>query len=458
MINDFSYFFFVILIDLFPNLNMQIILLGLPFLIILSCWIYLLVNSIRSYNIFKPTSIKRTLVNNINYKSKGIFPYVSVILPARNEQENIKKCLHSLLSQDYCNYEIIAVDDNSSDNTLSIMLEVQKEYYNKQKNKRLPKFVQTKRNYPILKIISLNDKPEDWTGKTWASEQGYLKSTGNILLFTDADTIYKKNCILYAISYMLNEKLDVITGYPFIELRDFWSKISMPLWKLMSFTLGKDDSQVNDPKSKVAYLMGCFFMIKRDVFENIDTFKSVKNAIQEDEALGIRIKQSGYKLRIISMSNLIHALWSRDLSTLWHGIGRTLAPMILKEKEKVFINFVSIIFMTTLPHMLLLYTIYLNFIYSNIFAMQNNTHIFDNYYHTLLMFNLIICLMSLIGICIKTVKTYKINPLYTLLSPIGSIFLIIAYLSTIIPFLISSKSIEWKGRTFAYKRKDNPIM
>ncbi|HET9805952.1 MAG TPA: glycosyltransferase, partial [Nitrososphaeraceae archaeon] len=84
----------------------------------------MLVNSIRSYNIFKPTSIKRTLVNNINYKSKGIFPYVSVILPARNEQENIKKCLHSLLSQDYCNYEIIAVDDNSSDNTLSIMLEV----------------------------------------------------------------------------------------------------------------------------------------------------------------------------------------------------------------------------------------------------------------------------------------------------------------------------------------------
>ena len=269
------------------------------------------------------------------YKNnKTSFPFVSIILPARNEQENIKKCLHSLLSQDYCNYEIIAVDDNSSDNTLSIMLEVQKEYYNKQKNKRLPKFVQTKRNYPILKIISLNDKPEDWTGKTWASEQGYLKSTGNILLFTDADTIYKKNCILYAISYMLNEKLDVITGYPFIELRDFWSKISMPLWKLMSFTLGKDDSQVNDPKSKVAYLMGCFFMIKRDVFENIDTFKSVKNAIQEDEALGIRIKQSGYKLRIISMSNLIHALWSRDLSTLWHGIGRTLAPMILKEKRK----------------------------------------------------------------------------------------------------------------------------
>jgi hypothetical protein len=66
--------------------------------------------------------------------------------------------------------------------------------------------------------------------------------------------------------------------------------------------------------------------------------------------------------------------------------------------------------------------------------------------------------MSLIGIYIKTVKTYKINPLYTLLSPIGSIFLIIAYLSTIIPLLLYSKSIEWKGRTFAYRRNDNQIM
>ncbi len=119
MINDFSYFFFVILIDLFPNLNMQIILLGLPFLIILSCWIYLLVNSIRSYNIFKPTSIKRTLVNTSNYKSKGIFPYVSVIVPARNEQENIERCLLSLMEQNYPNFEIIVVDDNSTDNILT---------------------------------------------------------------------------------------------------------------------------------------------------------------------------------------------------------------------------------------------------------------------------------------------------------------------------------------------------
>jgi cellulose synthase/poly-beta-1,6-N-acetylglucosamine synthase-like glycosyltransferase len=450
--NIFVYHDFIIFTSLFAS-----ILFG---------WVYLFVKLFTSYcsSRFHGNELSRIAINQyknskIFYKKNSLsFPFVSIILPARNEEENIKKCLNSLLSQDYGNFEIIAVDDNSTDNTLSIMLEVQKEYNKKQKKKRLSKLRQQKSNYPVLKVISLKDKPDDWAGKTWASEQGYLRSTGSILLFTDADTIYKKNVISYTISYMISKKLDVITGDPFIELKDFWSKISMPLWRLMSFTLGKDVKDINNPKSKVALLMGCFFMIKRNVFESIGTFESVKNAIQEDQALGVRIKELGFKLRMIPMDNLIRALWSRDLSTLWNGIGRTLTPMIFKEKEKIFINFMSIILLITLPHMLLIYTIYINFTYSTSPDTSNNIYIFENYYNILLIFNLTVCLMSLIGIYIKTVKTYKINPLYTLLSPVGSIFLIIAYISIIISFMLSSKSIEWKGRTFEYKRNDNQIM
>ncbi len=445
MINDFSYFLFVTHTDLFPNLKIQIILLALPFLAILSCWIYLLANSIRSYHIFKSTAIKRNLINTSNYKSKDIFPYVSVIVPARNEQDNIERCLLSLMEQNYPNFEIIVVDDNSTDNTLINIKKVQQKYH-RQKQKK----------YPILKIVELKDKPEDWTGKTWASEQGYLKSTGNILLFTDADTIYKKNVISYVISYMISKKLDVITGYPFYELRDFWSKITMPLWKLMSFTLGKDDSQVNDPKSKVAYLMGCFFIMKRDVFENIGTFRSVRNAIQEDEALGIRIKQSGYKLRMLSMSNLIQASWSRDLSTLWHGIGRTLAPMILKEKGNVIINFLAIFFMTTLPLLILISFTIIGFYYHGLSSLTDKNNC--NYYCELLILNLIIFIIGIFGVALNSIKMYKISPLYVLLYPIGSLFLVIAYLSSIIPLILSIrkksaiKTIEWKGRVYTYKR------
>jgi cellulose synthase/poly-beta-1,6-N-acetylglucosamine synthase-like glycosyltransferase len=259
---------------------------------------------------------------------------------------------------------------------------------------------------------------------------------------------------------MLEEEIDVITGFPFIELRDFWSKVSMPLWKFMSITFGKSASNVNDPKSKVAYLMGCFFMIKKDVFEKVGTFRSVRNAIQEDEALGIRIKQSGYKLRLVQMNNLINALWSRDLSTLWHGIARTIDPMILKEKKNVIINFFAIFFMITLPSVILLpYTIIVSLYGINI-SDKN-----DFYYNCgILILNLIIFFMAIISITLNSVKTYKISPLYAVLYPLGSIFLVIAYLASIIPLLLplgknsSKKTIQWKGRIYTYKRRGGSMI
>ena len=171
---------------------------------------------------------------------------------------------------------------------------------------------------------------------------------------------------------------------------------------------------------------------------------------------GIRIKQSDYKLRLISMSNLIQALWSRDLSTLWHGIGRTLAPMILKEKRKVIINFLAIFFMTTLSFLtLIIYFTVLGF-YNH--GLSNITDKNNYYFELLLILNLIIFIISIFGVALNSIKMYKISPFYALLYPIGSLFLVIAYLSSIIPLLLSihkksaTKTIEWKGRKYIYKK------
>jgi chlorobactene glucosyltransferase len=447
MISDFSYYISLMTANFFSSLNMNVILLTLPLLSILSCWVYMFANFIRSNNIFKVTTIKKTLDNKKKYNNKKALPYVSVIVPARDEQDNIERCLISLMEQDYPNLEIIAVDDNSTDTTLIKMKKLQQKY-------------QKQKNCPTLNIIELKSKPDDWTGKTWASENGYLASHNDILLFVDADCYYEKNCLLSAITYMINEEIDVLTGYPFFELKDFWSKISMPLWKLMSITFGKNACNVNNPRSKVAYLMGCFFLIKRNVFENVGTFRSVRNAIQEDEALGIRIKRSGYKLRLIQMNNLINALWSRDLSTLWDGIGRTITPMILKEKRKVIINFFAIFCMITLPFVILLpYTIIVSLYGINI-SDKN-----DFYYNCgILILNLIIFFMAIISITLNSVKTYKISPLYAVLYPLGSIFLVIAYLASIIPLLLplrknsSKKTIQWKGRIYTYKRRGGSMI
>ena len=134
-----------------------------------------------------------------------IYPFVSVVVPARNEQDNIERCILSFLAQNYPNFEVIVIDDNSTDDTLKIMKEIERTIV--PANNR-------------LKIISLTHKPDNWTGKTWALQQGYLQSSGSILLFTDADTYYSsKDTILLTISYMQIQNLDVLSGMPSIDLR-----------------------------------------------------------------------------------------------------------------------------------------------------------------------------------------------------------------------------------------------
>ncbi len=158
------------------------------------------------YNVYK-NGAEGNKINDNSRTAESLseeLPSVSMIVPARNEEEHIERCLLSLLSQDYPNFEIIAVDDNSADSTLKIM--------NDMKNNNLHHKT-TGLQVDKLKIVSLKDKPRNWAGKTWASQQGYLQSTGDILLFTDADTNYvKKDVVLQSVLYMQDEGLDVLTG------------------------------------------------------------------------------------------------------------------------------------------------------------------------------------------------------------------------------------------------------
>jgi chlorobactene glucosyltransferase len=229
--------------------------------------------------------------------SEENLPFVSIIVTARNEEDYIEICLLTLLSQDYPKFEIIAVDDNSSDNTLTIMKDIKNK--NKNNNKKII-------GLPVedkLKILSLKYKPDKWAGKTWASYQGYLQSRGAILLFTGADTNYvSRDLIRRAVSYMQKEKLDVLTGIPSPEKPNrLWSKIIVPTWDFVNILFAVGSADVNNPKSKIAYVMGCFLLIKRETFVNIGTFESVHDAIQEDKALGVRIKERRYNMKLVAL-------------------------------------------------------------------------------------------------------------------------------------------------------------
>ena len=416
--------------------------LSTVFAIINLSWMFLFVTSIRSYLRTPLITVKET--HAIYHVSRHL-PFVSIIVPARNEQDNIERCILSLLAQDYPSFEVIVVDDNSTDNTLRIVKDI----------KRVKGLSEdSSSSIHRLKIITITEKPVKWTGKTWASEQGYLQSAGNVLLFTDADTYYmSKDTISQTVSYMQKEDLDVLTGLPFIELRDFWSKVTMPLWNHFSILLGANTGAMNNPKSKVAYLMGSFFLIRRKVIEEVGTFRSVRNAIQEDRELGMRIKQAGYNMKIVRIDNAVSALWSRDLLTLWHGIGRTFAPMT---KLQIFTSLITVFLMTMLPFLLLPSALLLgaytgtsdlNLLFwmvdvSSTFQQQELEQLTVLFFYL----NVISCLMIVIAVAVKDMRKYRITPVYSLLSFLGAGFIVISYIANLIS-LLSEQSISWRGRT-----------
>jgi glycosyltransferase involved in cell wall biosynthesis len=373
-------------------------------------------------------------------------PSVSIIVPARNEEEHIERCLLSLLSQDYPNFEIIAVDDNSTDSTLKIMKDM--------KNNNSLHHKTTGLQAGKLKIVSLKDKPWNWAGKTWASQQGYLQSTGDILLFTDADTNYvKKDVVLQSVLYMQKEGLDVLTGTPSTEkLTNFWSRVTIPLWDFVNVLFGiNNNHEVNNPKSKIAYLVGGFFLIKRAVFASVGTFESVCDEIQEDKALGILVKESGYNLKIVRLKEMVFTIWADDLKTVWNGIGRTLAPLVMKNKLKVILNLLVIFFATTLPFVMLPVTLLISFeklISVPVMAIPFHLHFY------LIVLNLLPCAMMFALYSLKC-KKYGITPLYSFGIVFASVFVVVACLYTTAPLLIHGKTkpIVWQGRRYTYDKE-----
>lgn len=462
----------------FLNSSFEAYILIAALSLVLVSWIYLLAKALHSHlNTPEIRNNSGTSYDNLNANQ----PFVSVIIPARNEEDNIEKCLLSILMQRYSNFEVVAIDDNSDDRTIEIMKKLKsKEQFNEK-----------------LKIISLPAKPDDWMGKTWASQQGYINCTGDILLFTDADCLFEsRHTIELTVKQMLLDNLDSLTGVSFPRLLDFWSKIVMPVWNLFSVIFNRGIAEANDPKSNVAFVMGSFFMIRRPVFEQIGTFQSVRNEIQEDRAFGSLLKRHQYLTKMFKIDRLVSSLWSRDVFTLWHGIHRTLAPAIVEDKSAVISQLLLLFSMVILPFLLLAYNA-VGVVLSSSSAGSGSSSTFapetdsggqilpgslslaqkEEQEHPIqasvlrsdivlnpqnkmqqqqlqlqsivFWFNMSLCLLIIAAIGIKGIMKYRLVPIYSVLCFVGGLFLIASYAYSTFPLLnrFNMKSIQWRGRS-----------
>jgi ABC-type transport system involved in multi-copper enzyme maturation permease subunit len=134
-------------------------------------------------------------------------------------------------------------------------------------------------------------------------------------------------------------------------------------------------------------------------------------------------------MRLVRLNGMMSARWSRNLHTLWHGIGRTLAPIAITNRVKIIINLLFIFFISAMPFMILPYTLSITVI-QQIPFMSTSQLLLQFKFHLLLFLNVVSCLIVIIGAAIKAVKEYRLTPVYCLLAFFAAIFLTIAFLYT----------------------------
>ena len=238
------------------------------------------------------------------YDTSGAeLPFLSVLVAAKDEQDNIARCVSTLLEQDYPNFELIVINDRSSDHTAQIV-------------QRL--FADDSRG----RLVNIVELAPGWTGKNHAMWTGIKQAKGDWLLMTDADCRQLSPATLrVAMAYAQNTGADLLSVLPTLDMKGFWENVVQPVCGGIMMIWFKPD-RVNDPKSPHAYANGAFMLIRRQAYEKIGTHEAVKTRVNEDIHMAQRIKQAGLKLRVVRNGGLYLVRMYTGLREILRGWAR----------------------------------------------------------------------------------------------------------------------------------------
>ncbi|RBP07671.1 glycosyltransferase [Rossellomorea aquimaris] len=259
---------------------------------VLAVWLVLTIDVWRGLS-------KLSSIQEFSYTVQG--PLLSVIVPARNEEDTITDSILSQLKQDYHQIEWILVNDRSTDGT----------------PEKLEALAELDKRISVLHIDSLE---QGWLGKNKALYKGYQMAKGDLILFTDADIIFKDPTILSrAVSFLHSQKLDHVTLAPNIRSGSFWLK-SFVAFFLFGFSFYKRPWKANDPSSKTGMGIGAFNLITRPAYEEIGTHEAIKDMPDDDLQLGVQIKKHHKKQFFLTALQHLEVEWYRSLKEAFNGL------------------------------------------------------------------------------------------------------------------------------------------
>jgi len=225
-------------------------------------------------------------------------PLVSVLVPARNEEETIGRCLAGLLAQDYPNLEIIVLDDCSADATAGIVQAVAD---------------------PRVRLISGEPLPEGWTGKNWACHQLSEVASGGLLCFVDADTVLEPETISAAASGLAEEGAGLVSLLPRAGQCSRAGQTVLPMVTHATLALFPIAAIHSTKHPVLAAAFGPFILVTRDAYTAAGGHAAHPTDVVDDVRLSRSVKATGRPVRLYTGTDLVETGWYREVGDMWTG-------------------------------------------------------------------------------------------------------------------------------------------
>jgi glycosyltransferase involved in cell wall biosynthesis len=287
-------------------------------------------------------------------------PRVSIIVPARNEEEDIRATLERLLALDYSNYEIIVVNDRSTDRTGSIIDEVidcgpdnsvrvaaasvQREAY----RACVEPAGENVRSTQKLKAIHISELPAGWLGKTHAMWRAGQQATGDWLLFTDADVLFKPDSLRRAVNFAEKEPADHLVLFPRMIMKQAGERMMIAFFQAL-FVFGHRPWKVADPKARDHMGVGAFNMVRRSVYEAIGTYRALRMEVVDDMKLGKVIKNAGFAQRNVFGEDLISLYWAKGTFGVVNNLTKNFFAVLSFQWPRTIVTIIGLGFLNLGP-------------------------------------------------------------------------------------------------------------
>lgn len=356
------------------------------------------------YNFFTFTHVKRVL------DTHTLLPFVSILVPARNEERCIRECIDSLANQIYPAYEIIVLNDDSSDATPQILDELQSIY---------PE---------LITIIHSHELPEEWIGKSHACHTLSKYAKGTYFLFTDADTVHSPYALNSLIQSAQELQADLLTAIPYQTLTSLWEHIMVPFMHVLYHGYLPNSFIFSKRNSSLIAANGQIMLFHSDAYDAISGHESVKNSLVEDIDIARNIKESGAKVVLANATSLVTCSMYTGFQDVFKGFSKNFFAGFQRKHIPFIMFLIHIMNVYVLPLVLLFVALYTDntslLIWSGFLLME--------------------------GMLIRFLSTIQFRlPLYHIfLQPFSALFAFIIGCNSLL-WSLPGKKTMWKNRVYS---------